>query len=92
MLERMLRAGAAVLGGLALALDHLREPELNEAPDPVIVAPCPLCNGSLTNGPHFHDEDAVWPTSEHGVVLLTELDGTNAMIIPTSLPPKARPA
>lgn len=89
-IEQIIRAGAAILGGFQLAIDHLRIHIDDDPTIPTIVDPCPLCPGSLADGPHFHDQDVVWPTMEDGVVLLTELSGGNPLVIPTSLPPEAR--
>lgn len=82
--ERFLRALAALTGGAWLAIDHLRgdTPTMPvNVPAPSVKQPCPMCPGSLADGPHFHGEDAFWPC-EHGVILLTDLAGGDPFVIP----------
>lgn len=74
MIERLLRAGAAVIAGLQAAVDHLREP-----PEAVVVefegTLCPECGRHLEEGPHFHEERGYWPMSMDGAVLVTDARG-----------------
>jgi hypothetical protein len=52
-------------------------------PEPARVCvcnPCPCCGGSLSEGPHIHQEGVVWPTEQDDVILLTERDGSNPTV------------
>lgn len=81
--ERLLRAASAITGGLLLALDHLRgdTPGDDEPDIPLLVAhPCPMCPGSLAEGPHFHGADVFW-MGERGSILLTDRAGGDTFVI-----------
>lgn len=79
--ERLLRAASAITGGLWLAVDHLRGDTPDEAEVPLLVEhPCPMCPGSLAEGPHFHGRDVFW-LGEHGSILLTDLRGGDEFVI-----------
>jgi hypothetical protein len=91
MIERALRAGAAIIAGLSIAWEHLRdEPEAEPAPlvddPPPVSHPCPECGDSLVEGPHIHDTTVIWPTMHEGASLLTDLDGGDPILVPDSKP------
>lgn len=80
MLERLLRAGAAVVAGLGIAWEHLHGSADQEDAGPTAHA-CPICGSSLTAGPHTHDDVVIWMTDHDGAVLVTRHDGSDAVVI-----------
>lgn len=68
---------------LAFGLTLLRPAPVAE---PVQATWCPICGQRLGCTPHIHDQDAIWPTEEPGVVLLTDLTGGRLMVVPTEGP------
>lgn len=78
--EQLLRAGAAVLAGLSIAWDHLRDHD--DQVELVVKAPCPDCGASLADGPHFHDNVIVWTTEHEGAYLITDLRGRTTAGVP----------
>lgn len=87
MRERLIRAGAAVAAGLWIAVEHLRDrpatqPEAEVRVAPARVAfPCPMCPGSLNEGPHFHGADVFWPTEHDGAIIITDRAGGDTYIV-----------
>lgn len=80
--ERLLRAASAITGGILLAWDHLHghTPSDDEPDLPLVSDPCPMCDGSLAEGPHFHGTDVFW-MGEHGSILLTDRAGGDTFVI-----------
>lgn len=78
---RVAIAAAAFAAGAWGALEHLRGHNHDHARNPRAVPyPCPHCERSLSDGPHHHDTEIVWPTAREHVYLLTDRAGARGVI------------
>lgn len=73
--------GANIALGLAFLLRPIEPIEPPVAGEPSRTY-CAICGGPMNDYPHIHEQDVIWPTTESGVVLLTDLEGGQLVVIP----------